>query len=104
MKGYYKVGIEEDNIAESVERMQDSIERVISPLINVPISNGILVDTVALTTSPSRVEHKLGRKPLGYFVIKRDASAIVFDLPEIREDLFLNLQASANVNVSLWVF
>lgn len=104
MKGYYKVGIEESNISESVERMQDSIERVISPIVNVPIINGILVNDIFVSTNPSRIEHKLGRKPLGYFIVKRDANSVVFDLPEVREDLFLNLQASANVTVSLWVF
>jgi hypothetical protein len=100
-KPFAKTGIES---FEDVERFQDVVENVLGGISASPIISGQLVADVYLDTAAKRVEHKLGRKPLGYIVVRQDASETIYEQTEVRKDLFLNLAASGPVTVSLWVF
>jgi hypothetical protein len=104
VKPFKDVHIEEDDIHGSVERLSDSIRRALSGITQSDIISGSLLTDISLSTAARRIEHKLGRKPLGYIVVKRDANAVIYDEDEQRQDLFLNLIASADVTISLWVF
>ena len=101
LKPFAKTGIES---FEDVERFQDVVENVLGSIAASPIISGQLVADVSLTSTPKRIEHKLGRKPLGYMVVRQDADATVYEQDEKRLDLFLNLASSNPVTVSLWVF
>lgn len=104
VKPFYKVGIDGDDIEGTVERMQDSIEKSLNGLVQSSIVSGTLLKDISLSGTAKRVEHKLNREPLGYIIIRQNANAVIFEQDEVRKDIFLNLQASANVTVSLWVF
>lgn len=88
----------------SVQRMGDGIAKAVQGLVNIEILSGTLIKDIDLTTSALKIPHKLGRKPLGYIVVRRDAASTVYEQAEDREDLFLTLVATAAVRVSLWVF
>lgn len=103
-KPFYSVAIDKDDMEGSVERLASSVVRVLNGLAASEIISGSLITDVDLGTTAVRVAHKLGRKPLGYIVIRRDSDATVFEQVEDREDFFLNLKASATVRVNLWVF
>lgn len=104
LKPFFKVQINESGLAASVERMQDSLEQAIKTLPSIELLDGVLLQDIALNTSPSRVEHRLGRKPVGYVVVRRSSSATVYDQADTKPEFFLNLTASAATVVSLWVF
>jgi hypothetical protein len=90
-----------------LKQVQENTEQALESLLNNPILNGVLLRSVQLTTgSPSLVEHKLGRKPLGYLVTKRNANATIYDTEttSVAEQNFLKLNTSANVTVDLWIF
>lgn len=89
-----------------VARFQDNVEQTFLSLTNKAIIDGVLIDNVNLTTSASDIAHGLGKPVTGYIVIKRNANAVVYDNEQTntKRDRFLNLQASATVTVSLWVF
>jgi hypothetical protein len=83
------------------------IDQAIDAISRLAIVNGRLEKATVLTAGVvTPVSHKLGRKPLGYFIVNRDAQATVWTDPAVNdnEDLFLNLQTSANVTVALWIF
>lgn len=101
LKPFSKTSIDE---LKDVERLQDTIENVVNGLSASPIVSGQLLKDIEVTTSAKRIEHKLGRAPLGFIVVKINANSVVFEQPETRPDLFLNLEASAAAKVSLWVF
>ena len=86
--------------------LQTNVEQAVGEVIKSPLINGRLLENVILGTASVRVEHKLGRKPQGYIVVRRTADAQVFDSQAVEgsPDLFLPLTASAPVTVSLWIF
>ena len=86
---------------------QDHVESVINPVLNSAIIDGVIVEDVDLVSgSFTSVEHKLGRKPRGYLVIRKSAAQTVYeDVGDYdNRKLFIKLRASGTVTVNLWVF
>jgi len=91
-----------------LSRFQDNVEQAISELPATQIIQGRLVSNVTLTSgSVNNVEHKLGRKLLGWFPVRVRAQATLWDSQDSNTnnaDKFLSLNTSATVTVDLWVF
>lgn len=86
---------------------QDHVESVINPVLAAAIIDGIILEDIDLVSgSFTSIEHKLGRKPRGYLVIRKSAAQTVYE--EVGDydsrKLFLKLRASGTVTVNLWVF
>ena len=91
----------------NLQRIQDNIEKVLNPLARKEISDGLLIEDVAIVSGTMKsIDHGLGRKLRGWFAVRVSANAVIWDNQST--NLFptrtLNLQSSANVTVSLWVF
>jgi len=100
--------IPDDN--RELESLTRYLADPIDQLLQLPITNGRLLQDIALVPAvPVRVEHKLEREYLGWIVVRRDASATVFEstaaaVTPALPDQFINLDTSTNVTISLWVF
>ena len=84
-------------------QLQTNVYESLSPLSRLPLLNGTLLEAVSLSTSDTQVEHKLGRKPLGWLLVDIDADATVFRTAAFNEQ-FITLQSSAAVTCNIWVF
>jgi hypothetical protein len=86
-------------------RMRE-VQRGVNALANAAITRGVLLGSVALTTTPTRVLHGLGRSPVGVFMVAGQTGA--FDIvwtQDTNPARFLQLAASAGTpTVSVWVF
>jgi hypothetical protein len=94
-------------MARVFNNAQDHIESVINPVLDSAIVNGVILEDIDLVSgSFTSVEHKLGRKPRGYLVIRKSAAQTVYeDVGDYdNRKLFLKLRASGSVTVNLWVF
>ena len=101
-KGYYKVGVES---FEDVELMQDSLERTLQPILTSDIIDGTILKNVFLATGAVNIiAHKLNRPLLGWIIISKSAVADIYQSETNKPNLFLNLNTTADVTVSLWVF
>jgi len=87
-----------------VERVQSNISTAFNPLTDIPLLNGRLIEDVALTTSETKVEHKLGRAYRGWIIVDKNAAQDVYVSSETLTQRFLSLTAAGTVTVSLWVF
>ena len=88
-----------------LNRVQDFIEQSVEPMENSPLWNGVLLPATTLDPgAPVNVAHRLGRQPLGYFVVGRSSNATVWDSPSSIPSKFLALNTDALVTVKLWVF
>ena len=83
-------------------KLQDNTEQFNNQLSNVPFLNGNRLTGIVVTTSEISIPHKLGRMPLGYIIIKQNASAIIWYT--LIDEKFLRLDSSATVTIDLWVF
>jgi hypothetical protein len=96
---------------QEFNRLQDSIEQAVNPIIDSRIVDGVYIKEVSLSTADTFVEHKLGREPLGFIVVRKFAAGDVFEsLTDSSGDnydrkKFINIKASTSLsNVYLWIF
>ena|ERR1043165_2183268 len=87
-------------------QLQTNVEQAVAEVIRSPILNGRLIDSVALSTTVTKVEHKLGRPIRGYWVVRNNAGAVLQDNldSESQPELYLPLIADLSCTVYLWVF
>jgi len=86
---------------------QDHVESVINPILASAIIDGVILEDIDLVSgSFTSIEHKLGRKPRGYLVIRKSAAQTVYEEAGDYDNrkLFMKLRASGSVTVNLWVF
>ena len=86
----------------SASRFQDNLTNFTAQLSQLLFLKGSLI-AVGVTTSPQKVEHKLGVKPSGYIVLGQNAPGSIYS-PEESTDKFITFQASANLSANIWVF
>lgn len=92
---------------QQVNRLQDNIAAVLAKLAGpsgIPFLDGVSV-RVALANGANVVSHKLGRKPQGWFLTRKDAAVHVYETnaaPFTATSILLT--ASASVNVTIWIF
>lgn len=90
---------------QEMTKFQDYVEQALSGVLNSKIVDGVQLNGIELTAGQfTPVEHKLGRKPLGYVIVGRNANATVWDTESPLPSKTLMLRPSANVTVSLWVY
>ena len=90
-----------------LNRIQDATRDAFHRIDTSRLANAILLLGVKLKTGQdNRIPHGLGCSPLGYFVVRLNDAAAVYDSPTANKtpDKVLLLRASADVTVSLLVF
>lgn len=91
----------------TVKQLQNNVEEAINPIINSPVVDGVLVRDVCLQALKANlIEHKLGRKPLGYFIVRKRADSRIWDIQDDNNlsSTSLALTCSHDVQVDLWIF
>jgi hypothetical protein len=100
IKDFKAISTENDEL----DRVQDNVSLFTQPLVDNPLLDGRLLEDVILTTSEVLVEHKLGRKPRGWYIVKKNAAQDIHESGTTLQERFLSLTAAGTVTVSLWVF
>ncbi len=79
---------------------------MIEPYINQPIVQGRLVENVSLINGTTVVNHLLGRKLVGWFIVGINGAATVYDNQASNQtpQLTLSLTSNASVVATIWVF
>lgn len=103
LKKYKKVG----STDRVVNQLQNNIEQVLTPVLNAPVLDGVLLKEVCLTKEVSNeVEHKLGRTPLGWIIVRKRKDSRIWDLQDTNPQptKTLSIACSHDVVVDIWVF
>lgn len=87
-----------------VSKLQERLQEFFKPLVDNPLLDGLLLGEIEIATTPTLVEHKLRRAPLGWIIVSKNANADVWQTTQTLQAAHLTLQASAPVTVTLWVF
>ena len=87
----------------TVMLMQTKWKSEIDPVISLPVLNGNLLTDIDLILGTTIVNHKLSRKPQGWFITDINGAATVYRSQPFN-DKNITLTASAAVTVNLWVF
>ena len=103
-----------DPMAGVLNSVQDHIEQSIAPLAESEIVDGNLIKEIDLTHSVDNlIEHKLGREPLGWVVVRKFAGIDIYESltdsngSSYDRKKFINFQVSGTTsmsNVHFWIF
>lgn len=88
-------------------QVQNNIEQVLTPILRSPIIDGVLMTELCLTAGVSNeVKHKLGRKPLGWIVVRKRKDSRIWDLQDTNPQPTntLSIACSHDCVVDLWIF
>lgn len=99
LKSLKKIGFKN----EETNLLQDNVSQFINQ-INPVINSGVLISGITVSTTPKRVEHKLGRSLQGFIVVDNTSDCRVWRTPSSDSDLFITVTASASSKISIWVF
>lgn len=90
----------------TLDQTQNTWATALDPVISNPLVKGNLLLNQKLVTGSNVINHKLGRKLIGWFVIGKNGVADIYDTQASNQlpQLTLNLTSSADVTASLWVF
>lgn len=96
-------------LSDELNRVQRNIEESLGVLKDLDILDGKLV-TADITTASTSVAHGLERTYKGFIVVKTvmaDGSTFtgsVYEDPSPDDTIYLKLDTTANVTVTVWVF
>ena len=83
-------------------RLQENIKQFVNNLNQSIFINGILIESVVIGTGDTKIEHKLGRVPKGFFVTDLAVNTNIWRTGFDKR--FITLRAGTSATVSLWVF
>lgn len=86
--------------------MQTQWATQLDPLISNPVTQGQLLMNIVLINGTTVINHKLGRKLVGWFPVGQNAAASLFDNQSTNPtpQLTLSITSNAVATVNLWVF
>lgn len=89
-----------------LQQMTTVWAQALDPIISNELVKGQLLEQVKLVNGTTIVNHKLGRKLIGWFPVRLNAAATLFDNQDANQtpQLTLSLTSNAAVTCSLWVF
>ena len=76
-------------------------------MLDQELVSGVLIKDIDVGTSDTVVNHKLGRTPLGWIVVKRNENAVIYESATTNnnKDKFLILKASSvTTDTHFWIF
>lgn len=85
-----------------LNRVQDSVQTVVTAINSGPFVGGNLLATQSVTTGVTAIPHKLGYVPTAIFLGPPNLSTIVY-MPNVADKNFIYLQAGTACNVTVWV-
>lgn len=93
-----------DGVSRIMSMMITQWSAQLDPLLAAPLANYVVLDNIKLVVGNNTINHKLGRKLVGYLVISKNAPVDVYDAVSLMPNKTLTLVASAPVTISLLVF
>ena len=112
-KTYRKLYVNpKDPMAGVLNSVQDHIAQSITPLAESEIVDGNLIKEIDLTTGADNlIEHKLGREPLGWIVVRKFAAVDIYESltdssgSSYDRKKFITFQVGTNMtDVHFWIF
>lgn len=96
-----------DSASPELNKVQEYVQRSVDPVSKSPIIDGTILRSVELKAGQNNdIDHRLGRPPRGWVLIRLRADSRVWD-DQDKNTLSRNtlrLLCSSNVTVDLWVF
>lgn len=90
-----------------LQKIQDNVELALKEIEIKPFMNGVMISNVRLLAGQDNiVNHGLKIVPIGWAILRKNATGDVWDSATVnpRPELSLILKSSVNLTVSIWIF
>jgi len=86
--------------------IQSNLANTIDQVVSNPLISGSFVNSVSLVSGLNTVNHKLGRRPLGFIITRKNANQNVWDTQDAntQPELTYFLNSSGTVTVDIYFF
>lgn len=107
MSGFKKFNASQSDVQDPVQlqrvinTVQQNTDNALNALKSVTILNGVQYDDLAVNTTLI-FNHKLGRKPNGYLVVRKSANTNIWNTTLTADSITLN--SSAAVTISIYIY
>lgn len=85
-----------------VTALQDNVTLVLNQVTKKVVIDGVQLTAISLTTGSNRINHTLGRQPLGWIVT--DINAAVVPYRTAWDANTITLVATGSVTLDLWIY
>lgn len=85
-----------------VTALQDNVTLVLNQVTKKVVIDGVQLTAISLATGSNRINHTLGRQPLGWIVT--DINAAVVPYRTAWDANTITLVATGSVTVNLWIY
>lgn len=89
-----------------LQQMQNTWGTALDPLVANPLTQGQMLTNIVLVNGTTVINHRLGRKLIGWFIVGINAAATVYDNQPANQmpQLTLSLTSNAIATCNIWVF
>ena len=92
-----------------VTQTQSNVNSSVKQIANSPIIDGVLIKNIDVGTTDTVINHKLGREPLGWIIVRKNEAGEIYESTTVNNnrDKFLLLKASTgapSTDTNFWIF
>lgn len=88
---------------KDLQLMQNSWTKELNPLLNIPQNQGIMLENIELQTGSNTINHLLGRKMQGWYILDQDALASIYRSKPLNATT-LTLTSTGVTTLKIWIF
>lgn len=91
---------------KDINQLQQNLSQALNPVIQNPVISGNILVQQKLISGFNVINHGLGRKLQGWFLVRKRGSSDIYDTQDLNQSpaATLQLQSSAVVSVDIYVF
>ncbi len=92
---------------QSITQTQSNVNTAVRQIANSPIIDGVLIKNIDVGTTDTVINHKLGREPLGWIIVRKNEAGEIYESTTVNNnrDKFLLLRGStATTDTNFWIF
>ena len=90
-----------------VTQTQSNVNSAVKQIANSSIIDGVVIKGIDLGTGDTIVNHKLGRNPIGWIIVRKNEAGEIYESTTVNNnrDKFLLLRGStATTDTNFWIF
>ena len=91
---------------EEVTRLQTHIKTTLNPLLELPISDGVMLKDQTIETTDTEINHGLGREYEGFIITRLKTNATIYEsaTDNPSKSLYILLKASGAATADIYIF
>lgn len=91
-------------INPDINSLFENVEDFAEQLSSVDFLKGSKLDNITITTTGINFAHGLDSKYVGFFVLNRNSTAIIYTEDSLDDFKFIKLKSSVDTVATIWVF